>query len=254
MKYILFLLISFNTFAKTEMTWLGQSAVLIKTPKAKLLIDPFIFSNPITPTKFKDEKLYKDIDLILITHAHGDHMGDYKKIMKLSPKAKLVVNPDLGSVLVAKKQITKDQFLPINKSGEITPLEDDIVIAMVKAEHSSAVTINGEVLYGGEPGGFIIKIGKNTIYHAGDTGVFKDMEYINNYYKPTVSLLPIGGTYTMGPKEAAYSVNKFIKSKIVIPIHFGTFPLLKGTPAEFKKYLKKKKSLKVMEPGESIKL
>ena len=204
--------------------------------------------------EFKKDELYKDIDLVLITHGHGDHVGDYKKILELSPKAKISMNADMGNVLIGLKQFDKSRYFPLNKSGEIMPFGDKTKVIMVRAEHSSSVKVDNELHYGGEPVGFIIEFsdGKK-FYHAGDTGVFGDMKMLGSYYKIDLAFLPIGGNYTMGPKEAAYAVD-LLNPKMVTPIHFGTFPILKGTPKEFESHLKNKKKLKVIAPGESISL
>jgi L-ascorbate metabolism protein UlaG (beta-lactamase superfamily) len=255
MKILILLSLLFtNVYAKNKIQWLGQAATLITTNEGKkILIDPFIYNNPKTPKKYKDDKFYKDIDLILITHGHGDHVGSLTKIIELSPKSKISMNADLAKVMMNKKQFTNDRYIPLNKSGKINPFDDKTEINMVKAEHSSAVEINGEVHYGGEPVGYVIKFSNGeSFYHAGDTGVFGDMKMIGEYYKINTAFIPIGGSYTMGPKEAAYAIDTLLKPKIVVPIHYGTFPALKGTPEEFKKHLKTKKLLKVISPGESV--
>jgi L-ascorbate metabolism protein UlaG (beta-lactamase superfamily) len=242
--------------AKTSITWLGQAATLIETDEGKkILIDPFIFNNPKTPKKFKNEDLYKNIDLILITHGHGDHLGDYKKILSLSPKSKIIMNADMGNVLISQKQFSKERFHPLNKSGEVSPLGKAVKVIMVRAEHSSSVKINEKIHYGGEPVGYVLEFsdGKK-LYHAGDTGVFQDMKLIGDYYKIDLALVPIGGNYTMGPKEAAFAINNLLKPKKVIPIHYGTFPILTGIPEEFKKELKDKTPLLILEPGDETKL
>ena len=111
---------------------------------------------------------------------------------------------------------------------------------MVGADHSSCCVLNNDIFYGGEPAGFVLKVGSLSIYHCGDTNVFYDMENINYLYKPTHLLIPIGGFYTMGPKEAGFAVARFLKSaNTVIPMHFGTFPALKGTVEEFTKEFEK---------------
>ncbi len=251
------LILNFVSFAKgkTKVTWLGQAATLIETKSGKkILIDPFIYSNPKTPESFKKDDLYKDIDLILITHGHGDHVGDFKKIMELSPKSKISMNADMGNVMINLNQFPKERYQPLNKSGEFIPFGDQTKVIMVRAEHSSSVNVDGKIHYGGEPVGFIIQDGRKSIYHAGDTGVFGDMKMIGSYYKIDLALVPIGGNYTMGPKEAAYAIDELLKPKMVTPIHYGTFPILTGTPKEFKKNLKTKRILKVINPGDSITL
>ncbi len=257
MKVLLLIsLLSTMAVAKSKIQWLGQAATLITTNEGKtILIDPFIYNNPKTPKKFKDDKLYKNIDIVLITHGHGDHLGSFKKIIELSPKAKISMNADLAKVMMAKKQFASERYIPLNKSGKMNPFNDKTEISMVRAEHSSAVELDGGVHYGGEPVGYIVKFSNGkTFYHAGDTGVFGDMKLIGEYYDVDTAFIPIGGSYTMGPKEAAFAVDSLIKPKRVVPIHYGTFPALKGTPEQFKSFLKSKKKLKVIEPGESVRL
>jgi L-ascorbate metabolism protein UlaG (beta-lactamase superfamily) len=256
MKILISFFLVLSAYAKTDLTWLGQAAFRIVTPEGKhILIDPFIFSNPKTPKKFKDEKLYKNIDLILITHGHGDHVGDFKKIMELSPKAKISMNADMANVMMTNKMIDPKRYFPLNKSGEVNPFSDKTKVIMVRAEHSSSLKIDGKAHYGGEPVGFVIQFSNGkSVYHAGDTGVFGDMKMIGSYYRPDLALVPIGGSYTMGPKEAAYAVDELLKPKTVIPMHYGTFPILKGSPEEFKTHLKHKSILKVIGPGDQVKL
>lgn len=126
----------------------------------------------------------------------------------------------------------------MNKGGTIEL--DFCTITMVSADHSSGCMADNGLTLGGEPGGFVIRANDFSIYHAGDTNVFTDMGIISELYAPTHALLPIGGHYTMGPEEAAYAVAKFLTTvKHVIPMHFGTFPALKGTVEDFKKFLEK---------------
>lgn len=237
-----------------ELQWYGQSAFKITTPENKvILIDPFITQNPVTPEKLKNLDKLGNIDLVLVTHGHGDHLGDTAKIVEMT-QAKVGLNADMGQTLSTLGLVPEDRIIGFNKSGSIQPLKG-ITVTMVHADHSSDIVHENHVYSGGEPAGFIIELENDyRIYHAGDTGVFGDMQYIANYYKPDLALLPIGGHYTMDPAHAAYAVNNLLKIKTVIPIHYGTFPPLKGTPEAFKKALGDTSTkVIVMKPGEVIK-
>lgn len=244
-----------------ELLWYGQSAVKITTSQGKvILIDPFITKNPKTPEALKDLSLLKSVDLILLTHGHGDHIGDTVEIAKQTG-AKVALNADMGRTFASLGWLEMSQMIRFNKSGPIEPI-DGITVTMVRAEHSSEVahkhpTTGMEVMApGGEPAGYIIKLQDGyTIYHAGDTGVFADMAFIRDYYAPDLALLPIGGHFTMDPVHAAYAVSNLLKTPQVIPIHYGTFPPLKGTPEQFIKALGETKTkVTVMEPGDIFRI
>jgi L-ascorbate metabolism protein UlaG (beta-lactamase superfamily) len=255
----LFMLIASATLAQAfELQWFGQAAFKITTPGGKvILIDPFITKNPKTPQELKDLKKLGAVDLILVTHGHGDHVGDTATIARMTG-AKVALNADMGRTFASLGWVPMKQLIRFNKSGTV-PLGPDIRITMVPAEHSSEVvsvdpaTKKATVHPGGEPAGYIIELENGfKIYHAGDTGVFGDMEFIGEYYKPDLALLPVGGHFTMGPVHAAYAVRKLLKVKNVIPMHYGTFPPLKGTPEEFKKALGNfPVQVIVMKPGET---
>jgi L-ascorbate metabolism protein UlaG (beta-lactamase superfamily) len=259
-------LVAFGTAAnaqggKTEVLWLGQAAFKITTPKGKVIvIDPFLTKNPKTPDQYKDLKALGHVDLILVTHGHFDHTADLPALAKLTG-AKVALNADMGTTYDTLGMVDGKQMVRFNKSGPIQPLGPGITVTMVHAEHSSEVvytdpeTKKRSVHPGGEPAGYIIKLENGfTIYHAGDTGVFGDMKFIGEYYKPDLALLPIGGHFTMDPVHAAYATRVLLKPKHVVPMHYGTFPPLKGTPEEYAKALGKT-STKVhpMKPGDTLK-
>ncbi len=229
-----------------KITYLGHSAFRVISPKGVILyIDPFLSGNPKTPP---DMKTVERADLILVTHGHGDHLGDTVSIAEKT-NAKVVGIPELGRYL-AKKGVKN--VIGMNKGGTYT--SHGIAITMVHATHSSSSTEGDQIIYTGDPAGFVIRLENGfTIYHAGDTGLFGDMKLIGELYRPELSLLPIGSHYTMDPKEAT-SAAKLLGSKYVIPMHYGTFPVLTGTVEEFLKLMKEVPQAKVLvlKPGETI--
>ena len=241
-----------------KVQWFGQAAFKITTPGGKvILIDPFITRNPKTPQEHKDLAKLGKVDLILVTHGHGDHIGDTVKIANMTG-AKVGLNADMGRTFASVEWLTMKQMVRFNKSGPVKPIGDGITVTMVRAEHSSEVryknplTGKETILPGGEPAGYIVELENGfKLYHAGDTGVFADMKFIGDFYKPDVALLPIGGHFTMDPKHAAYATKELLKTPTVVPMHYGTFPPLKGTPEQFKTALGDAPSkVVVMVPGE----
>ena len=238
--------------------WFGQSAFRITSPNGKVIvIDPFLTQNPMAPDKYRDLDAMGDVDLILVTHAHGDHWGDTAALARKTG-AKVALNADFGSTIRTLGILPGEQLIRFNKSGPIQPLGGEITITMVHAEHSSAFTHEnaaGEpaVFPGGAPVGYIIEFADGyTVYHMGDTGVFGGMEWIGHYYRPDLALVPIGGHFTMDPEHAAYALKRFVRPKQAVPIHYGTFPPLRGTPQEFTRALGDSPiEVTVMEPGGS---
>lgn len=229
-----------------RLTWLGHAATTIETPSGKtIVIDPWIQGNPAVPA---DQKQIEKLDLMLITHGHFDHLGDAVAIAQQT-------QPDVIAIFeichyLESKGIQNCQGM--NKGGTIR--WNDIDITMVNAIHSSGITEGDQILYGGTPAGFIMRFSDGfTVYHAGDTEVFSSMRLIGNRYHPDLALLPIGGYYTMDPVGAAEAL-RLLGVQRVIPIHYATFPLLKGTPDELRQAASDIPQLQViaLRPGESI--
>ena len=226
---------------KVEVHWLGQAAFKITTPTGKVIVlDPFLTQNPKTPADYKDLAKLGNVDLILITHGHGDHVGDVKDLAARNSGAKVYGPAGLIATLTDLGWIKPEQGVRFGKGGKVQPLGPQITITQVRAEHSSEVTVTdpetkkSTTYPGGEPAGFIIEMENGfKIYHMGDTGLFGDMKLIADYYKPDLILMPIGGHFVMDPQDAAYATKEWLKPKFVIPMHYGTFPVLKGTPQEY---------------------
>lgn len=224
---------------KAELLWLGQSAFRIKTPGGKVIvIDPWLQKNPLTPPEYRKLEALGKVDLLLVTHGHGDHIADAPALATLN-HIPMWAPGDLNMALTTLGVLPAAQLPRFNKSGRISPLPG-IKVTAVHAEHSSVyvwqnpATGKSETHPGGEPVGYIIELENGfRIYHMGDTGVFGDLRFIGEYYKPDVVLMPIGGHFTMDPVDAAYAARELLRAAVVIPMHYGANPLGKGTPQEF---------------------
>lgn len=217
-----------------QLQWFGQSGVKLTAPDRRVIvIDPFILGNPVLPEEFGDLEKLGQVDLILVTHAHGDHWGDTTELAQRT-QAPVGLNADFGHTIRTLGILPGEQLIRFNKSGPIRPIDDGITVTMVHAEHSSDFLHDSAMHPGGEPAGYIIEFNNGfTVYHMGDTGVFGDMAWIGEYYQPDLALVPIGGHFTMDPEHAAYAIGELVRPDMALPIHYGTFPPLKGTPEEF---------------------
>lgn len=211
-----------------SLKWLGHAAWLIKFENATVIVDPFLTGNPKAAMKAEDVKA----DFVLVTHTHSDHLGDAFEITKKN-NAKLVTKFEL-SLEAMEAGVSEENTVGMN-IGNLVNL-GPVSIAMVPAVHS------------GNENGFVIVGDGKSIYHAGDTGLFGDMKLIGEMYHPDVSLLPIGGFYTMGPLEAAKAA-EFLGSDKIFPMHYSTFPGIEQDPEELRRLVHDAEVV-IMQPGQ----
>lgn len=228
---------------RLRITWLGHAVVLIQTAKGtNILIDPFIADNP----KYPKNYALPSIDYVLLTHGHGDHISDAVPVAKKD-----------GSTVVGMYELTDyiarqgvEKTVGMNLGGTVQL--DDVAVTMVDARHSSCAQDKDGTHYVGVAAGFVLTPETGPVlYHAGDTCVFGDMRLIGELYKPEVAMLPIGGHYTMDPKEAALAA-KLLGSKTILPIHWGTFPVLTGTPGALAKLVEPGVQVVEWSPGDTV--
>ena len=228
-----------------SLTWLGHSAFRIDSDRGKrLYVDPFLNGNPKTPAnELKPER----VDVIAVTHGHGDHVGDTVELTKTFPDVAVVAQVELKSWLQEQGAVLDD--MPGNNKGGSREI-DGIRFTLVNAFHSSSADGGA---YTGEPCGIVIRLeGGKTVYFAGDTCVFGDMALIARLYRPDVAALPIGDCFTMGPAEAAVAL-ELLGNPRCVPCHWGTFPLLTGTPDALAREAPNA-NIERLEPGDSIEL
>ena len=247
----------------TQLTYYGHSAFKLVTPTGKvLLIDPWL-TNPNNPTGQEDLTGLKNADFVLITHGHFDHVGNAVEIAQ-STGAQLVATDDLRLALTEHAGFPENLATSKtsgNFGGTVSLLDGEVEVSFVPAVHSSAITPLPEgaenIHNGGNPSGLVISIKNGSvIYHTGDTDVFSDMSLIPHSDDIDAMLVCIGDHATMNPERAAEAV-KLVNPDITVPIHYGTFPLLSGTPQEFATALKQQGStaqLKVMEVHQTLQL
>ena len=228
-----------------ELTWLGHASFRLDTPGGKrIYVDPWLTGNPKCP---EGEQSPERVDLIALTHGHMDHVGDTVDLAKKfgCPVVALV---EMRDWLSMKQGLPESEEQSPNKGGTVTI--DGISITLTEAQHSSSWV---DLTYLGEPAGLVIRLEDGfAVYFAGDTNVFGDMALIRRLYEPDVAVLPIGDHFTMDPKEAAVAL-EFLGVERCVPCHWGTFPLLAGTPAELRELAPGVEIVDV-EPGGTIAL
>ncbi len=218
--------------------WLSHSAFEINADKRSVLVDPFLTDNPLAPLKASE---ISKVDIVCVTHDHHDHLGDAIDICKRTD-ATFVGIAELARYI--QSEGVKD-VIGMNIGGTIEI--KGVKISMVQAFHSAGR---------GSPVGFVIELDGTKIYHAGDTALFGDMKMIGQLYEPKIACLPIGGHYTAGPKEAAIAAS-LIMPKIVVPMHYNTFPVVRQDPNEFARFVKELAQgviVKILEIGEEFKI
>jgi len=226
----------------TRITWLGHSTVLVQTPAGtNILIDPFIAQNPKYP---KDFVLPSKIHFILLTHGHGDHISDVVPVAARHGSTVVAIY-ELAAYVEGKGVA---RTIGMNLGGTVQL--DDVAATMVEAKHSAGAQDDKGTHYVGVAAGYVIHVANGPVlYHAGDTALFGDMRLIRELYQPTVCMLPIGGHFTMGPVEAAHAA-RLLQPEVILPLHFGTFPPLKGTPEELATLMEGKVKVVRWLPGQ----
>ena len=233
-----------------EITWLGHATFLMEYDGQQILVDPWLGQNPSCPEEY--HRL--EPDLVLITHGHSDHIGDVFEVAERSD-APFVGIFDLINWL-GSNGVDEERLIGMNKGGTVDLDDFGVSVTMTDARHSSSFADgNGRPIYLGEPAGFVIEFDSGlSIYAAGDTSLFGDMEWIAELHEPDLAILPIGDRFTMDPIAAAYAT-ELLEVDGVIPCHWGTFPLLTGTPEDFEDEVASMEldvEVLTMEPGQTI--
>ncbi len=229
-----------------ELTFCGHATFAIKTQSGKhWIIDPWLEENPACPTRLKNPA---KVDTLLLTHAHYDHIGD---ALRLATKHDATAIGIYETVAWLQKKGVK-KILGFNKGGTIE--HEGLKVTMTHAVHSCGISDGDDILYGGEAAGYVVTLENGSrLYHAGDTAVFSDMKLIGQLFKPDIALLPIGDHYTMDPVQGAHAI-RLLGTKVVVPMHYGTFPVLTGTPEKLRDLTKDISGLQIIDlkPGETL--
>jgi len=229
-----------------EIQWLGHSAFRLSAEGRTVLIDPYFTDNPAFPAGA--EKAIGKVDHILVTHGHGDHVGDTLRLAK-AHNAQVVSIFEIVHWLGGQGY---ENCVGMNIGGTVTA--GPLSFTMVNALHSAGYPgPKGTMLYMGVCTGFVVKAGRWSVYHTGDTDVFSDMALIQRLHEPNVGLIPIGGHYTMDAKGAALACNEFLNLEVIVPMHYKTFPVLASGAEEFKRRVKRGR-VEILEPGGTLTL
>ena len=227
-----------------RITWLGHATFQFELPSGQtILMDPWTDGNPAYPKGFEIQR----VDTICISHGHFDHIHDAVPLaQRFSPEVVAIFET---CHWLESKGVKNTR--PMNKGG--SQKVGDVTVTMTHAVHSCGIIDDGKIIYGGEAAGYVITLPDGRVlYFAGDTNVFTDMHLIEQLYHPTLAFLPIGDLFTMSPREAALAC-KLIKARQIIPMHFGTFPALTGTPAALRELIGNfETEVWPLEPGKTV--
>jgi L-ascorbate metabolism protein UlaG (beta-lactamase superfamily) len=225
-----------------RITWLGHGTFQFELPSGQTIVmDPWTDGNPSYPKGYE----IKRVNTMCITHGHFDHIHDAVPLaQKFSPEVVAIF--ETGNWLESKGV---KNVRAMNKGG--TQKIGDVEITMTHAVHSCGIIDDGKVIYGGEAAGYVLRFAGRSVYFSGDTNVFSDMALIEELYKPELAFLPIGDHFTMGPREAALAC-RLLKAKTVVPMHFGTFPLLTGRPDALQEMVGNAVKIWALDPGKTV--
>jgi L-ascorbate metabolism protein UlaG (beta-lactamase superfamily) len=224
-----------------RITWFGHAAFRVEIADKIILIDPFFTGNPSYHGDVRQAA--KGATHIVLSHGHDDHVGDTLAIAQATD-AKVIANPELCEWLQARGLKSSDSM---NTGGRLD--QGGFSVSLVQAFHSSGVVVDGYSHYLGEPQGVILTPDNGPVlYHLGDTALFSDMKLINHLYKPDIGFVPIGDRFTMGARHAAYACREFFTFDVVIPCHYGSFPILEKSADHFVKYMQDLQSTRVLVP------